>query len=72
MANTGNEQNMPDTSPDGVDASISPGNSRTTERECNVGPDGVDNGDGISWSRNSDSGRNWSSWDVPTGGWFDF
>lgn len=69
---TGNDTKMPDTSPDGVDASISPGNNRTTERKRNVGPDGVDNGDGISWSHNSDSGRGWSSWDVPTGGWFDF
>lgn len=69
---TGNEQNMRDTSPDGVDVSISPGSGRTTERERSVGPDGVDNGDGISWSPSSDSGRSWSSWDVPTGGWFDF
>ena len=70
MAHTGNEQKMPDTGPDEVDASISPYNNRNTGRERSVGPDGVDYGNGISWSnRDSDNGNGWSSWDVPSNGW---
>ena len=71
------DSKAPVVGPDGQDVGISPGNNRAPTSNRTTGPDGVNHGDGISWSRGSrsneidnrssgsdDRSGGWDSWEV--------
>ncbi len=71
------DSKTPVVGPDGQDVGIAPGNNREPERRRGTGPDGMDHGDGLSWSRgdrsseiisrssgSDDRSGGWDSWDV--------